>query len=806
MALLACISFGWPAPAAAQDDLASRFATAPDTTPDEQQLVQVKLNGVPYGDLLVNVSHGQITLPPSTVKALGLIAPKGHALDLSAQTAIAYQFIESQGVLVLKAPVELLSAQRFAPDEADRKSPLSPETWGAYVNYDLNVRHDFDGSSDGTSSGVGVGSGSYWGGDAELRMLAPNFIGTFGWAYDSERQSADALIRLDSTVSWRPAALNIAVSAGDVISTTTDTLAQARPWRFGGVQIGTDFSGVPGWSSSPIPSVTGSAQAQSSIDVYLDGQRTYHTATAGGPFSLVLPPGATGEGTNVVVTDVTGRAVLLPVEVQRADTQLLRGGLFLWSAGLGSPRFGYGATDTSYDATPYAYGNGRYGVYDHLTASAHVEGGPDLGEAELGVDLAALRRLGIHASVAGSGSARGAGAAGRFGFIVSGPWNFQLEVNAARTLGAYDDVVSASARAYGGDDASNPILSLPATSEFSALLSWQASKQFSMSASYESNKYPGSSAVGFASVSANYLVLGRIPLFANLSEAMGGQRSTTLEVGVSMSFGGIQAAISGGYGSGGGGLGGASGQNGYTGTASASQPLGQSIGDVGWDVYGNRAPTSSYADADASMRTGYGIPGITVQSFGKQVTTSASLQGSAGVVGMHPFAADPATGGIIIADAGRSGVPVELNGYDQGRTAFDGKLAIPGAVAGSPQTVAIDASRMPIDAVPTETDRQITVRSDGAAIARFGVASASASALLHVTYHGAPPPLGSLLTSTSSTAPISKDGRAYLPSLERDEVLKVEMPDGTTCLIATQFDGHGGVGRRLGTLPCRDAK
>ena len=793
------------AAAAQDDDLANRFVTAPDVVPDQQELVQVKVNGVSYSDLLISIAGGKISLPSSTVKALGLISPHGAPLDLSSQSVISYHFNEAQGLLILSAPVDRLSAQRFAPEMETGNAHLSPETWGAFANYDFNLRHEFAGTDDGTGVGSGASSSTYWGGDVGLRLLAPNFVGSFGWAYDSERLSADALIRLDSTLNWRPQSLNISISVGDVVSTTTETLAQARPYRFGGVQIGTDYSGVPGWSSSPIPSVTGTAQAQSAIDVYLDGQRTYHTDTAGGAFSLVLPPGSSGNGTSVVVTDVTGRSVLLPVEIQRADMQLLRRGLFLWSAGLGLPRFGYGSSNTSYDSTPYAYGNGRYGAFDHLTATAHLEGGTDLAEAELGVDMATLRRLGLHASIASSQSGRGNGAAGRFGFVLSGPWNFELEANAAHTIGSFDDVVSASARTYGRAYGTNPIFSLPATSEFSALLSWQASHRLSLSASYESNKYPGSDAVGFASLSANYLALGRVPLFANLSEAMGGQRSTTLEVGFSLSFGGVQASLSGGYGTGG-GLGGASTQGDYTGSASASKPLSQSIGAIGWDFYGNRSPTSSYLNADASTRTGYGIPGIAVQSFGKQVTTSATMQGSAGVVGLHPFASDPATGGIIIADAGRSGVPVQLNGYDQGRTAFDGKLAIAGAVPNSPQTVTIDASRMPIDSVPSETDQQITVRDEGAAVAKFGVASASASALLHINYKGAAPPVGSVLTSASSSAPISKDGRAYLPSIARNEILKVEMPDGSTCLVATRFDGRGGVGRRLGTLPCGDTK
>ena len=350
-------------------------------------------------------------------------------------------------------------------------------------------------------------------------------------------------------------------------------------------------------------------------------------------------------------------------EVQRADTQLLRRGLFLWSAGVGAPRFGYGASETTYDGEPYFYSNGRYGISDRLTASTHLEGGPDLGEFELASDLSVLRRLGVHASVAGSESGRGAGAAGRFGFVLSGPWNFDLELDAAHTAGSFDDVVSASARTYGRNYGTSPIFSLPATSEFSALLSWQTSKRLSLSASYASNKYPGSSAVGFASLSANYLALGRIPVFANLSEAMGGTAQhhprnwcqPVVRAYSGCHLGGATVAV---------------------GAVWAAHPTRAAIPEppplpnrsaspsvaIGWNLYANRTPTSSYEDADASVRTGDGIAGVAVQSFGKQVTTLATLQGSAGVIGMHPFAADPATGGIIIADAGRPGVPVELNG------------------------------------------------------------------------------------------------------------------------------------------------
>jgi outer membrane usher protein len=799
----------WAA-AKGDDDLASRFATAPEAAPDQQQLVLVEVNGVSFGSQLIRVAKGRITLPPATARTLGIAGQAGEAIELAPGTGIASRLDEAQGTLSLTVPVSRLAAQRFASEADAVRVNLSPETWGAYVDYDLNARHDFGSSATEVSQGAGGISGrrssgfGSWGGLAELRVLAPDAVGGFGWAYDSTRLTRDALVRLDSTLTWRPKSLDIAVSAGDVVSTTTATLGQGRPYRFGGVQVGTDYSGTPGWSSSPIPSVTGTAQAQSSIDVYLDGQRTFRTSTPGGPFSLVLPPGSTGSGTSVVVTDVTGRSVLIPVEVAQSSAQLLRQGTFLWSAGLGAPRFAYGSSTTGYDDKLYGHGNARYGAFNNLTATVHAEGGAGLAEAEVGADMAVMSRLAVHASVAGSRSARGTGGAGRLGLSFSGPWNLGLEAQASRTAGPFDDVVSVSGRTYGRARGIDPLFSLPATSELSARLSWQPSQRLSLSASYQSNTYKGSVPVGFASLSANYLAAGRIPLFANLSHAMGGQRSTTLIAGVSMSLGSAQASVSGGYGTGSNGGNGSSSQGSYSGGFTASQPLGESVGDIGWNAYGARSPTGTFVTADTQVRAGYAVPGVAVQSFGKQVTGYATLRGSAGVVGMHPFLSEPASGGIIIADAGRSGVPVQLNGYDKGRTSLDGKMALSGAVAGAPQRVAIDTARMPIDAVPSETDKLVTVRDRGATLAVFGVQSAGSSALMNITVHGQPPPVGSTVVSATSSAPISKEGRAYLSSLDRNEVLTVEMPDGSKCLVRTDFDGKGGVGRRLGTLPCRE--
>jgi len=120
--------------AAPQDaDLASRFATAPETAPDQQQLVQVKVNGVDLGTQLIKVSKGRITLPFATRTALGIAGRPREALDLSAETGIVTRFDEAKSTLALTIPVSMLSAQRFAPEVDDVQVRLSPETWGAYA-------------------------------------------------------------------------------------------------------------------------------------------------------------------------------------------------------------------------------------------------------------------------------------------------------------------------------------------------------------------------------------------------------------------------------------------------------------------------------------------------------------------------------------------------------------------------------------------------------------------------------------------------------------------------------------------------
>ena len=197
-----------------------------------------------------------------------------------------------------------------------------------------------------------------------------------------------------------------------------------------------------------------------------------------------------------------------------------------------------------------------------------------------------------------------------------------------------------------------------------------------------------------------------------------------------------------------------------------------------------------------------GVPAPLIYAFAGQTTAYAKTRGSVGLLEWHPFIADPVRGGLILADGGAPGMPVQLNGYNKGYTSFDGKLAIPDAIPGAPQRVAIDTTRLPLDLIAGDTDKSVVVRPGGATTASFAAQSTVTSAIVLVTVEGKPPPIGSTLVSASSSAPLDRRGQAYLPSLEKKEILTVEFADGGSCKIRSQFDGKGAATRKIGPLPC----
>jgi outer membrane usher protein len=785
--IAAALALACAAPVRADDGLADRFSAvlAPDTevAANQQLLFDIIVNGVDQGVMKVERTGGRVVLPKATLAALRL---PGDRLDLAATPDIHYSVEETTSVLRLTVPVALLGRQTLAVQERSDVL-LSPEVWGGWINYNVNVRKDLATGSGSSPDANAVA----WGGEADLNLTGPDLVGGSGWAYDSQQNQAP--VRLDSSLTWRPAARDIAVTLGDAVSDVSSVMAAARPYRFAGITAGTDHSAEPAWSPTPIPSVSGTAQAQSAIDVVISGERALHTDTSGGPFTVTLPQGAFGTAASVVVTDVTGQTQIIALQAPRVDAQTVSGGTFLWSAAIGTPQFNYASPFSSYLPTPYGYASGRYGINDRLTAIAHAEAGPGLAESEVGIGTVPLPWLAIRTLAAASHSQLGTGLSGGFGLAVAGPWGLGLDVTDTANTTTFDDVVSASGRLYDKASGVSWGQARPLRTQQTIRLSWQVAAKLQIAGSSQQTVSQCCGQVSFQSVSLNWSVRD-IPFFFNVSRSeAGGQRDLAAVFGVSVSFGATQASVTGGAATG----------SPFTGGIQASHGLQREVGDIGWSVNTQRTPVGDYLNAATDLRTGYGIPGVTVISLGSTRTAYATVNGSAGLVDRHPFIADPVNGGVAVVDGGAPNLPVLLNQDAKGSTGADGKLAIPLDVVSTPQRVMLDTAGLPMNMLAGATQQQVTIRSGGAATASFEARMASSSAIVTVTVDGKAPPNGSTLVGVADSAPIDSHGRAYIEQIKRGEVLMVEFADGGSCKVATGFDGKGGVGRHIGPFECR---
>ena len=206
------------------------------------------------------------------------------------------------------------------------------------------------------------------------------------------------------------------------------------------------------------------------------------------------------------------------------------------------------------------------------------------------------------------------------------------------------------------------------------------------------------------------------------------------------------------------------------------------------------------------MRTGYGIGPVGARRSSGQMQAYAQARGSAWIAGWHPFAGDPARGGLIVVDTGQAGVPVLLNGRETGRTAFDGKIAVQVDVAGTPQRVEIGDHDLPLSTIAQSTRSLMTIRQGSGSAVRLSVASGAAGAIVWVRVGGQPPLLGTVIQQDGEQIPVGKKGRAWMPALPKRAVLSALLPDGRSCAFETGFDERGGPGRSIGPFECRDLR
>ncbi|MCP1732982.1 outer membrane usher protein FimD/PapC [Bradyrhizobium elkanii] len=384
-------------------------------------------------------SDGSLAASPQELREIGLI-PIDEAIGsdslvrLDRLPGVSYRVDEANQTVRISAP-DAARAPHIVDVRPQTGGYVAPQrSYGGVLNYTLFAASD----------------GAFWRDLKSFQGLSGAFDGRVFSPYGTFSQSAIAstaspelggLTRLDSSWAYSDTESLITYRGGDTIS---GGLSWTRSVRLGGVQVQTNFALRPDLVTLPIPALSGSAAVPSTLDVYTQNVKTFTGSVPTGPFQVTNLPIATGAGTaSVVLNDALGRQIVttLPFYV---SSQLLKEGLYDFSAELGFARRFYGIESNNYDARPVGSASLRYGLTNWLTLEGHAEGGAGLSNGGVGAAFS-LGSFGA-ASFAVAGSQVGDRAGGLFNAsFETSFWGMSLYARTQRTFGNYDDIASVTA-------------------------------------------------------------------------------------------------------------------------------------------------------------------------------------------------------------------------------------------------------------------------------------------------------------------------------------------------------------------------
>ena len=179
--------------------------------------------------------------------------------------------------------------------------------------------------------------------------------------------------RLESTFTRDWPQQGLTLRAGDA---TTRAGVLGRPIYFGGLQLGRNFGLTPGFITQPIPVISGSSSAPSTVELYVNDALRQTSRVPTGPFVIDNFPLLTGAGqARLVVRDVLGRETVI-VQPFFTHSNLLEQGLSDWSVEAGWTRHDLGSENDGY-GQPFLSGIWRRGITKGFTVEAQGQLGKD---------------------------------------------------------------------------------------------------------------------------------------------------------------------------------------------------------------------------------------------------------------------------------------------------------------------------------------------------------------------------------------------------------------------------------------------
>ena len=661
---------------------------------------------------------------------------------------------------------------------ADRPQPQAG--FGAIVNYSVLGGSLHDRSSGRTTFNdtnvmLDARLFSEWGVLTQTGLAGGRFVNR------SAAESNQRYQRFDTSYVYGDPDRSITYRLGDTMSGGT---SWSRPVRMAGGQIMRDFAMRSDIVTRPMPTVTGTAAAPSTVDILVNGVRSYSQTVAAGPYSITnLPLIAAGGDAQVVIRDSTGRILEQSLALFN-PVRMLAPGLSDFSVEGGWARRSYGSISDDYNRRPIASGVYRYGLSERLTLESHAEGGAGLVNGGAGL-VAGFGPFGT-LNVAGAGSKSGYGT----GALVYSEWQtqvrrFSFSLGLQRTFANYDDLASVTAR----------IVQQPVLTQFPQPDDWQGVQlnKYNVRAPRSLDRaavsYPvfgdrGAMSLGLVNLVQKDGTLSRLftaslsysfpwlqgTLFANAYADRGDRKSLGASVGLTFPL------MDGLYGSVG-----ASGSKDARGavTAEVSKAQRQVDGAYGFKLRGGLGP-NTFGQAEASYRSAYGqVSGSAIQTRDYTLAT-AQFDGSVAVLGGGVFVGNKVDTAFAVVDAGAPDVTVMHENRSIGKTNMMGKYLVPNLRAWERNKLGIDPEGMPVSFDAGKVSEVVAPRGASGVYVNFGGrADAAAAIVIFQGVDGKPLPAGykGRLEGKAETFLVGHDGRAYVRDLAASNVAVIDLLD-----------------------------
>jgi outer membrane usher protein len=765
--------------------------------------LEVVLNGTPTKLIgaFTMLEGNHLAATRQELLELGL-NPRGYSspadvVVLDQVFGLSYTYEEATQRVLITAPEEQLAVKEYNLRTAPELTPVQSD-WGGVVNYNFYSSgvSKVDGqpiSINGVPLAINGIPTRFTGPPLAFNGASATFDARAFTPFGTLSQSAilrtsltdrfDAL-RLNSTLTYSDPESMRSYRLGDVI---TGGFAWTRPIRIGGAQVARNFGLRPDLVTLPLPAARGSAAVPSTADIYINNVKTYSQDVNAGPYLLNNLPAITGSGTaRVILRDAAGHTTesVLPFYV---SANLLAPGMFDYSGEVGLPRISYGTTGDTYAPTPVGAASGRYGVLDWLTVLAHGEGGSGLMNGSLG----AVIRTGSFgvATVAGAASRFG-GSMGYQSYAAYETKLFGVSISASSqmTFGSYNDLASVTAR-LGQGVSTDPydigsVLDLSASVQKAAsqalFTSTQAPKMLNrisfgaplpvynmnLSAGFTQTRDAADVRSDIANVTLSFPV-GRASFFATAFTTVSGEKNSGFLAGMSMPLGDVTTSLSV-----------SGGKDGLSVNADAVKPLDQKPGSWGWRVRDSEG-VGAQRSAAVSYRSSFMRTEAGVSQGSNGIVATAEMEGAVATMGGGVFFANRIDDAFAVVETGVPDVEVFHENRPAGMTNSSGRALIPGLRSFQRNKIAIDTTKLPVDADISTTEGYVTPADRSGVLLNFAVRTNVKPAI--VVFNGAdgkPLPAGARgqIEGGESFA-VGYDGRAYIKDLNPENKVTIALVD-----------------------------